>query len=281
MKTLLLPFFDDEASAIALKATLRVARHFNSHIEGLFVTRPPQMIDGEGIAVMAPYVTQLKEEGEEQAQRARARFAEAMSHESVAIAEMGAEVGAVTASWREVEDLATRVVGADGRLFDLIIVGRGFGAPLTDWSAMSEAALFESGRPLLIVAEEAPQRIGGHAVIAWNHSTETARTVAFSMPLLNVAERVTVLSVEGWEVPGPNAEQLAAHLVRNGIPAAAERVSGEGMTPGEAVLAYVDECGADLLVKGAYTQSRLRQLIFGGATQHIIKSSKAPVFMAH
>ena len=281
MKTLLLPFFDDSASGAALEAAYKLAQGFESHIEGLFVTRPPQMIDGEGIAVMAPYVTQLKEEGEEQAMRARQRFAAAMGEKGVTVSAISAQYRGVSASWMEVEDLATRVIGAHGRLFDMVVVGRGFGAPLTDWSAMCEAALFETGRPLLIADDAAIDTIGRSVVIAWNQSTETARTVALSMPILAKADQVTVLCIRGWEVPGPDGESLALHLQRNGIRARAERVDSDGNPPGVVVLNYVASAGADMLVKGAYTQSRLRQLIFGGATQHILKSSPVPVFMAH
>jgi nucleotide-binding universal stress UspA family protein len=281
MKTILLPFFDDAASVSALEAAYRFASRRNAHIEGLFVTRPPQMIDGEGIAVMAPYVTQLKEEGEEQAQRARERFAECMAEKGVDVTELGEDTSGVSASWMEVEDLATRVVGAHGRLFDLVVVGRGFGAPLTDWSAISEAALFETGRPILIVDEQVPEAIGRKVVIAWNQSTETARTVAFSMPLLVEAEEVTVLSVEGWGVPGPDGDALARHLRRNGVTTRTEHINPASLSPGEALLEHVNGAGTDLLVKGAYTQSRLRQLIFGGATQHILKSASVPVFMTH
>ena len=281
MKTILLPFFDDAASLSALDAAYKFAHRHNGHIEGLFVTRPPQMIDGEGIAVMAPYVTQLKEEGEEQAVRARERFAACMGEKGVEITEIASTSSGVSASWMEVEDLATRVVGAHGRIFDLVVVGRGFGAPLNDWSAISEAALFETGRPLLIVDQQIPEIIGAKVVVAWNQSTETARTVALSMPILERAEEVTVLSVEGWGVPGPDGEALAQHLRRNAITVRTEHIANASKPPGESVVEYVAGAGTDLLVKGAYTQSRLRQLIFGGATQYILKSSPAPVFMAH
>ena len=46
-------------------------------------------------------------------------------------------------------------------------------------------------------------------------------------------------------------------------------------------LAEATAVGADLLIKGAYTQSRLRQMIFGGATSHILANAMLPVFMAH
>jgi nucleotide-binding universal stress UspA family protein len=102
------------------------------------------------------------------------------------------------------------------------------------------------------------------------------------MPLIEKAERVTVLSVTGGQaVPGPSAEQLLSQLLRCGVPAKLMTVGLEGRSTGEAILAAAQVQGCDLLVKGAYTQSRLRQLIFGGATSHILAKAELPVLMAH
>jgi nucleotide-binding universal stress UspA family protein len=144
-----------------------------------------------------------------------------------------------------------------------------------------EAALFESGRPVLLIPPSAPGSVGETIVIAWNGSTETARTVALGMPLLLKARRVIVLTVEGWGADGPTGEELANRLQRNGITVELIARSMKSRTPGEAVLEYAAEFHADLLIKGAYTQSRLRQMIFGGATSHILAHMKLPVFMAH
>jgi len=281
MKTLLVPFFDDDAAQVALDNACLVAERFAAHVEGLFVVRPPQVIDGEGMAMMASYVTQLEEEGERLAEKARARFEAAVEERGIALAPMDRDEGRVTASWREFEGLEGQVLGDYGRLFDLVVIGRGFGYPWSDWDAMCEAALFECGRPVLITPAGRPQSVGEHAVIAWNGSTETARTIALAMPALTRAKRVTVLSVEGWAVPGPDGGQMARHLTRNGIEASARSVPPKGRTPGQAIVEEARDEGADLLVKGAYTQSRLRQLVFGGATRHILYSAELPVIMAH
>ena len=140
---------------------------------------------------------------------------------------------------------------------------------------------FESGRPVIIAAPQAPETLGRNVVIAWNRATETARTVAVAMPLLKHAERVTVLTVEGGTVPGPSGVQVAEHLVRNGIHANAITVGQDGCLVGEAILAEAGVIGADLLIKGAYTRTRLRQMIFGGATRHILSHATIPVLMAH
>jgi nucleotide-binding universal stress UspA family protein len=281
MKTLLVPFFDDAAAQVALDSAAMLGERFAAHVEGLFVVRPPQVIDGEGMAMMASYVTQLEEEGERLAERARARFESSLQARGITPGAMERDEGRLSASWREFEGLEGQVLGDYGRLFDLLVIGRGFGYPWSDWDAMCEAALFECGRPVLITPERAGASLGEHCVIAWNGSTETARTIALSMPVLLKATRVTVLSIEGWSVPGPDGVQVARHLVRNGIDATARTAPPQSRTPGQAIVEEARSEGADLLVKGAYTQSRLRQLVFGGATRHILYGADLPVLMAH
>jgi nucleotide-binding universal stress UspA family protein len=144
-----------------------------------------------------------------------------------------------------------------------------------------EAALFDSGRPALIVPPSAPRSLGRNVLVAWNHSTEQARTNAFAIPLLRLAEQVTVLTVEGGTTPGPSGEEAALHLRRNGVRATSLTVKPGTRSAGEAILDHAAKLGCDLLVKGAYTQSRLRQMMFGGATRHILANANLPVLMAH
>ena len=100
-----------------------------------------------------------------------------------------------------------------------------------------ESALFESGRPILLAPPSPPERIGTNVLIAWNGSTEQARAVALAMPLLERAERVTVLTVTGGTgVPGPSAEQMIRYLQRNGVPVEPLTVGLDGKNTGEAIL---------------------------------------------
>jgi nucleotide-binding universal stress UspA family protein len=92
---------------------------------------------------------------------------------------------------------------------------------------------------------------------------------------------VTVLAVEGHTSDGPSAEQAAQHLRRNGIDANAITLKEGSRSAGEIILERAAALGCDLLVKSAYTQSRIRQMIFGGATRHILANATLPVFMAH
>lgn len=281
MKTILVPFYDDDIAHSALKAACLVADRFDSYVEGLFVMRPPQIFDGEGIALAGSYMTQLKEEGRRLADSARERFVAAIDARGLPRGDVDSPPDEPSAGWRETEGLEGQVVGDYGRLFDLLVVGRNFGQPWLDWSVMCEAALFESGRPVLVTPGSTSSSLGERVVVAWNGSTETARCIALSMPFLLRAQSVVVLTVEGWGVPGPSAEQMTAHLVRNTIPATTRRVEPEGRSVGEAILQECAALGADLMVKGAYTHSRLRQLVFGGATRHLLANSDVPLLMAH
>jgi nucleotide-binding universal stress UspA family protein len=144
-----------------------------------------------------------------------------------------------------------------------------------------EAAMFESGKPVLIVPPVVPKTIGKNVLVAWNRSTEQAHTNAFALPLLRLAEQVTVLTVEGGSVEGPSGEDAARHLRRNGIKAKALTLEPGTRAGGEIILEQAAALGCDLLIKSAYTQSRLRQLIFGGATRHILANATLPILMAH
>ena len=173
-------------------------------------------------------------------------------------------------------------VGNYGRVFDVIVMNRPDENSTGLYSRAVESGLFESGRPILLSPPSPPRQIATNVLIAWNCSTEQARATALAMPLLHKADRVTVLTVAGGTgVPGPSAEQLIRYLQRNGIVAEPMQVELDGRNTGEAILATAQSLGCDLLVKGAYTQSRLRQMIFGGATQHVLANAALPVLLAN
>ena len=172
-------------------------------------------------------------------------------------------------------------LGPYARIFDLIVVGKPGSGNQDPRQATFESVLFESGRPLLIAPPTVPTVLGETILIAWNRSSETARTLHFALPLLRRAKRIVIQTLEVFSVPGPSGEQLAQALARDDIQAETVTIEGKSPNEGPAILAKAAEIGADLVIKGGYTQSRLRQMIFGGATSHILAHSDLPVFMAH
>lgn len=186
--------------------------------------------------------------------------------------------GGVNFRWRGGSAIEDGSLGSLGRVYDVTVLGRpgGRGARMT----ALESALFDSGRPVLMAPPTAPKSFGETVLIHWNASTETARCMLFAMPLLRRAKRVSLIAVEGAIVAGPSIKEAVGYLAANGINASDKTVPGRSR-PGETILAEATAIGADLLIKGAYTQSRLRQMIFGGATSHILAHAEMPVFMAH
>ncbi|MGH7095082.1 MAG: universal stress protein, partial [Stellaceae bacterium] len=223
----------------------------------------------------------LEREGQERREQARRVFREFMAGQKVPIGAAGAGEIGPTAEWREEEGRQNAVVGTLGRVFDLIVVEQPAKlASLTE--ATLEDALFESGRPVLMVPKVVPQTMGDTIAIAWNGSTETALTVALGMPFLLQARHVVIVGVgpQHMPEPGPAGEELAQTLERHGLNISMRVAVGRQKPQGESFLKEAVAAGADLMLKGAYTQSRIRQMIFGGATRHLIMESSIPVLMS-
>ena len=181
--------------------------------------------------------------------------------------------------WRGGNAIDDAALGSLGRLYDITALAR----PGAKGSRMTafESALFDSGRPVLMAPPRAPATFGYHIIIHWNCSTETARVIALSMPVLKLSKRVLILTVEGNVVPGPSARDALGYLAAHGINATDKTVEAKGRGAGEVILSEARNMGADLLIKGAYTQSRLRQMIFGGATSYVLSRAEIPVILAH
>ena len=299
MKTILVPVEDHDSMAAVLQAAWLVARRFDSYVEGFAVQ--PAASEFVALDPLSSLTMPQVADGDAQIERhSRQMFESFMASRNVpptpprfptlppypppqAGQGRGGGAGREGASYAWVRAGAEfdTFIGSYGRVFDLIVLGRPGRAAQNPRMAPLEAALFESGRPVLIVPPTLPKELGRNVLVAWNGSTEQARTNAFAMPLLRGADDVTVLTVEGGMTPGPSGDEAALHLVRNGVRATAVTVAPAGRTTGEAILDHARLRGCGLIVKGAYAQSRLRQMIFGGATRHILAHATLPVLMAH
>lgn len=282
MKTILIPFEESDGLPSILETAYLAATRFGSYVEGLHVrpTLPAIAVD-PAFAATDALTESFERQNQERARRARQKFEDFLRDKGLPRGEVTRPSDTPSAAWVEETSAGDSVVGHRGRLFDLIVVGRPVrGAPAPSMSTL-EAALFDSGRPILVAPPKPPRVMGDTMVIAWNGSTETARTIAFAMPFLRRARKVSVLTIEDGLLPGPTGAEVARHLIPDGIMAEVVIRPLGGRSIGEAILAEATALGCDLLVKGGYTQGRLRQLIFGGATSHILANAEMPVLMAH
>jgi nucleotide-binding universal stress UspA family protein len=278
MRSILVPTEQHDLMTSTLTTALLVARRFDGYIEG-FAMRPAidNFVAMDPVSSMA--MATVRQNDAEAAKVARSLFETFMHERNVPLADPAKP--ALSYGWLDAAPDGDNFVGSYGRVFDVTVLGRPGDQPQSPRMITLEAALFESGRPILIAPPTPPEKLGENVLIAWNCSTEQAKTTAFAMPLLHQARRVTVLTVEGGTVPGPSGAQLARYLKLNGIAAEAITVGPEKRSTGEVILARAQALGCDLVVKGAYTQSRLRQMIFGGTTRHILTHAMLPVLMAN
>ena len=292
MKTILVPIENVEMARTVLETALLVGRKFATYIEG-FHTRHPL---SELVRLQGPHLSalgKLEEMEAEYAKEARGVFEAVIKERGIPWSDEGKPTGQLTVGWAEQEGIGNTVVGEHARLFDLIVVendtrpvrtvpfDRDRLMDVRSDSHVLQTVLFGSGRPILIAPPTSPEALGETIVIAWNCSLEAARTTSFAMPLLQKASKIVLITVEDGMVPGPPGAEAVEHLRRNGIEANHEEVRRGSRSVGEAILETAAEAGADLLIKSAYTHSRIREFVFGGGTSHILKEANLPVFMAH
>jgi nucleotide-binding universal stress UspA family protein len=147
-----------------------------------------------------------------------------------------------------------------------------------------EAALFESGRPTIVVPYIQTDEINlGHVLVCWDGSRSAARAAADSLPFLVRSKKVEVVMVaskdgKADELPGTG---LAEHLARHDLNVGIKRLIATDMNVSDVILSYAADCSASFVVMGGYGHSRLREFILGGATRGMLQSMTVPVLMAH
>ena len=274
-----------DGGSSALEAAFRLGEKFGGHVIGLHVRLDPTLavpLVGEGMS--AAMVDEMMAAAEKQAAAravgARRIFDDVCLRHNASLEAQPA--AGFSAEWVDMIGREEEVVTWRGRLCDLVVLNRPTSQGESRQTMTMNAALMESGKPLLLVPAEMPETLGKRVAIAWNGSAEAGRAVAAALPLLAEADSVTILSIsEDERAAASPASELANYLAWHGITAACDSMSGTHGHNGEALVAECKKLNADLLVMGAYTHSRLRQLILGGVTRHILHHSPLPCLMSH
>lgn len=266
------------ADPVALDVSLALAAHAEAHLAVLVVTEVPRPLPSEWGAYPASLYTGIGDQVRERA-RERATALRTRLTRETALCEVR-EVDAVLQS-------AARTAALHARHADLAIVAR---SPQGEHRGPLEGVfvdlLMDSGRPVLLVPEEAGRQMPvDHAVVAWQPTRESTRAVHDALPLLRAAKTVDVLVVDPRIGEGAHGEQpgadIAAHLARHGMQVQVVVRPRGPRTIGEEIIAHARESGAGLLVAGGYSRPRFRQQILGGVTRDLVESSPVPVLFSH
>lgn len=279
MKEILVHLDAATPCAARLDLAARLAQRCGAHLVGLYLLDIPMPVfagnDAGGGAALANLMGEMREEALAEADRVEAMFNARLDRDRI------------SGEWRMNEGATTALLAQHGRYSDLVILGQTDpDVPGPGGKALIEAALFETGRPVLVVPYAAAAgHTLRHALVAWNASREAARAVHDALPLLALAERVTVLVVEPEQAPeahGPEpGADIARHLSRHGLRVEVHRAVAPDLSVGDVLLNTVAERGVDLIVMGGYGHSRLREFMLGGATRTLLGQMTAPVLLAH
>jgi nucleotide-binding universal stress UspA family protein len=141
------------------------------------------------------------------------------------------------------------------------------------------AALLHSARPVLVVPQRPLRSVGKRILVAWNQSADAACAIAAAMPLLQRAEQIVVATCGPENRTGPKSTHLAQYLANWDI--GIERMHTKGRHVEKEIEAVYRETRSDVLLMGAYSRHRLRQLVFGGVTEHMLFKTEIPALMLH
>jgi nucleotide-binding universal stress UspA family protein len=275
LKDIIVNLTVDAAHDVAADFAISVGREFQAHVSGIGFAYEP-VIPGSVFGSMAVELVQAqRRELERAAQAAVTYFDEGARRVGVS-----ADSRLVTLSLAE----ASNTFGRLARRFDLSVVAQAEPDKLPGRELVIEAALFESGRPVLVVPYI---QSGGlkldRVMVAWDGSRNAARAVADAMPLLARAKAVEVVVVAGEpgksdELPGAD---IARHLARHGLKVNLQKIVSPDVDVANTLLSHAADAGTDFIVMGGYGHSRLREFVLGGATRGVLSSMTVPVLMSH
>jgi nucleotide-binding universal stress UspA family protein len=249
----------------------RLAESFDAHLTGIFVVPPLHIPVYTGIAVPTAMAQIAAEYKDDLAASAKTLFQELESSWESRV------------SWVVEEDEVSIGITRHAGTNDLLVVGQHDKNDSGDINAgVVERVCLSSGRPVLVVPYNSSGSIpGGTVMVAWNGRREAIRAVHDSMPFLEAANAVHVVSVGNHEYDELPGVDLAEHLARHGITVETESVSNKGGSDGEILLALARRYGADMMVMGAYGHSMVRETVLGGASRYILREMNIPLLMSH
>ncbi len=259
-----------------LELAAAMAAEHGAHLTGLgvrYVAHVPQFV----MSQLGPEVAD-----------AQRRYATEAIQKEKALFEDVCERAGISYEWREGDGDLVDTFIMHARYADFVIAGQN--DPRDDEmdgeAGLVDHLVLDAGRPVMVVPYAGTFKSAGHHVlVAWNGSREATRAVNDAIPVLQTAKKVEVIAVNPrgglsghGDVPGAD---ICLHLARHGINAEAHSVHADDMDAGAMILSRAADAGADMIVMGAYGRSRLRELVLGGATRHLVRHMTIPVLMSH
>lgn len=288
-KIILMPFNGSDHELAALETAFTLAKRWNAHVAVWHALPDPEEI----IAVYSaffmgvPYLpdesnyAELLKLNEKSRKETLQKFIKTAKEAGVPCDDCP-EKNKASASYRTTVEHLEKVITTQGRLSDIIIMSRNPEQNLV-YDEIIHAALFETGRPVLLVPPgNTAKPLNEKVLIAWNGSSEAIHAVTAALPFLK-SGNVKVLTGESdnWHGPAIMPQDLADYLGKHDIHAETLMPWINGNSPAPTILNSAKKIDAGLIVMGAYSHSRMREMIMGGVTAHMLKHADVPILMMH
>ncbi len=286
LSAILVPLNGGAAGRIALGAAFTLGRAYNALVEVFHVeldpasSLPPMSDAAAGIAI-GEILSGLRESAEERKAEARAQY-EAACKEADVNEIPSAEAhkaGRFAVCWRSVVGREDDAVARRARCFDITVLPQPDPGLASTDSVALEAALMDSARPILVVPPAGMATAPSTAMIAWSNTREASVALAAALPILVSTKSVIAYTV--GEQDDADFADAMAYLRHHGIDVQAQRLLPDYRPIGEQLLDQCRSEGAEILIMGGYSHSRLRETVFGGVTRSILETADIPVLMAH
>lgn len=260
-----------ESSERILRIAMALAQKLGAHLAALYVKNPIEYPVYADVTIPQSVFDQAEEFEQEKLKASKLQF-EKITHGKQILVE-----------WKQEEGRTVAKLIEQSAFCDLLLVRQTSPSNQSDIDEdVAERVVLESGRPILVIPESVTENIGlDRVVVAWNGKKEAVRAIHDAMPLLEIASKVSIVSVKTSPAEDIPCADIAKHLARHGVNLEVEQPDQDIVDVGYWLQSQLDEKKTDLVVMGAYGHSRYREMIFGGVTRHMLRNMPIPCLMSH
>lgn len=278
MRAILIPVADRPECVSALDVAFALAKLHDANVAGCHVRphRPQTAVPFDGMMPADPQLLlDALAEQKLHSEQAKALFAHTAKRHGFAAAKRPRLGKSTQALWHEMVGTPARILSIVGPVHDLAVVSRPKLKSSGHARAFLLAALLHSARPVLVLPQKPVAPEFGNVLVAWDQSPYAAGALHAAIPILQRAHSVALVSAGPENRAGPKSSYAIDYLKHWGV--RADKLSTRGLKPEREIEHTLREVGAELLVMGAYSRSRLRELVFGGVTEHMLFRTEIPI----
>lgn len=269
IKTILVPVGNAQGAEERLDLAIDLANKYDAHVTAIYILTPMgDMVKSVPIeAYSGVSFARFEKEQEEEAEALREKYEKKLKSSGVRY------------DWyQQTGDVLTQL-NLHARAADLTILSQK-GNDFDDILSVTHDFIIENGLPVIVIPSEGDDANYKNVLIAWDNGKQCAKAVHDALPILQNADKVTVLTIaEDGKHTLPEAD-ICRKLARHGVNAEA-LTEDTSMTIADRVLETAGNIDANLIVSGAWGHRRLREIIFGGVTKKLLSNQKHSVYLSH